>query len=379
MKQVVARYERGEAPVDFIELELDADGLGLSVRQAEGERRSRFESAAAARWERDREVASALARGYRPLSVAPEVELSDDELDAALRARPDDRETFLVYADWLQARGEPRGELICVQSALAECRQRLRRAREGREALHATLQQLERAEILLLTLHRGRFFGPQLGAVARIDVQTYYSDLLYLDWQLGFVRRAAINGRRMPMRSDRCRGLWKALRETRSAMLLREAEVHVDDLPGLLPLPDSLERLELFGADDEDDDGPRFRDDDDEAASPRADAGISPALDELLHYPGRGLRQLVLAAGPYRTPLLRALVDSRVLEQLEALHLSEGLLDPDDAAIFVAHADAFAHLARLDFSLCRLRAATERELRALGGHVVTRPRERAPS
>ena len=120
MKQVVARYERGEAPVDFIELELDADGLGLSVRQAEGERRSRFESAAAARWERDREVASALARGYRPLSVAPEVELSDDELDAALRARPDDRETFLVYADWLQARGDPRGALIAAQHALLD-------------------------------------------------------------------------------------------------------------------------------------------------------------------------------------------------------------------------------------------------------------------
>jgi uncharacterized protein (TIGR02996 family) len=32
-----------------------------------------------------------------------------------LRARPRDREQLLVYADWLQARGDPRGELIAVQ------------------------------------------------------------------------------------------------------------------------------------------------------------------------------------------------------------------------------------------------------------------------
>lgn len=36
---------------------------------------------------------------------------------ADLRARPDDRELLLVYADWLDARGDPRGELIAVQEA----------------------------------------------------------------------------------------------------------------------------------------------------------------------------------------------------------------------------------------------------------------------
>jgi len=36
-----------------------------------------------------------------------------DELEAALRARPDDA-TLLVYADYLQAQGDPRGELIAL-------------------------------------------------------------------------------------------------------------------------------------------------------------------------------------------------------------------------------------------------------------------------
>ncbi|MFO7565081.1 MAG: TIGR02996 domain-containing protein [Enhygromyxa sp.] len=38
-----------------------------------------------------------------------------------LRARPDDRELLLVYADWLASRGDPRGELIAVQDAEQHC------------------------------------------------------------------------------------------------------------------------------------------------------------------------------------------------------------------------------------------------------------------
>lgn len=38
-----------------------------------------------------------------------------------LRARPDDRELLLVYADWLESQGHPRGELIAVQDAEQRC------------------------------------------------------------------------------------------------------------------------------------------------------------------------------------------------------------------------------------------------------------------
>jgi uncharacterized protein (TIGR02996 family) len=38
-----------------------------------------------------------------------------------LRARPDDREQLLVYADWLESQGDPRGELIAVQDAEQHC------------------------------------------------------------------------------------------------------------------------------------------------------------------------------------------------------------------------------------------------------------------
>jgi len=47
----------------------------------------------------------------RPEYTEPVVSLAE------LRARPDDRDLLLVYADWLETRGDPRGELIAVQEA----------------------------------------------------------------------------------------------------------------------------------------------------------------------------------------------------------------------------------------------------------------------
>jgi len=41
----------------------------------------------------------------------------DPALEKAIEANPDDPDPYLVYADWLQARGEVRGELIVLQHA----------------------------------------------------------------------------------------------------------------------------------------------------------------------------------------------------------------------------------------------------------------------
>ena len=42
----------------------------------------------------------------------------DRVLEDAIAAAPEDPSVYLVYADWLQQRGDPRGELIVVQDAL---------------------------------------------------------------------------------------------------------------------------------------------------------------------------------------------------------------------------------------------------------------------
>ncbi len=94
------------------------------------------------------------------------------ERAASLRARiiayPDDEATFLVYADALLARGEPRGELIAIDAALDRApiggRAALRRARAELVAQHPVL------------------VPPPIHDVT-------------LRWRLGFVRTACIHAK----------------------------------------------------------------------------------------------------------------------------------------------------------------------------------------
>ncbi|MDB4954102.1 MAG: hypothetical protein JWO36_1671 [Myxococcales bacterium] len=62
----------------------------------------------------DAEVRVRLGRGMGSGGATPKaIHL---ELEAAIREKPQDAEPYLVYADWLQERGDPRGELIAIQS-----------------------------------------------------------------------------------------------------------------------------------------------------------------------------------------------------------------------------------------------------------------------
>lgn len=52
-------------------------------------------------------------------SGPPPVVARDEALEAAIARDPDAIEPYLVYADWLQAEGDPRGELIALQAEAA--------------------------------------------------------------------------------------------------------------------------------------------------------------------------------------------------------------------------------------------------------------------
>ena len=62
------------------------------------------------------------------------------QLEALIRAAPDDPGPFLVYADWLQSQNDPRGELVTVQRArsLAPNDRLLRRRETDLFATHST-------------------------------------------------------------------------------------------------------------------------------------------------------------------------------------------------------------------------------------------------
>jgi uncharacterized protein (TIGR02996 family) len=118
-----------------------------------------------------------------------EVDVDDEprepRFDTALLANPDDAATALVYADWLEHRGHPRGQLIAVQ--------------------HAGLA--DEAE-QLLDQHRDELLGP-------LD----RGEALELVWERGFVKRARIE--RGDSGDDGPEALWDLLRHP-SSRFLRE-------------------------------------------------------------------------------------------------------------------------------------------------------------
>jgi uncharacterized protein (TIGR02996 family) len=93
-------------------------------------------------------------------------------LEATLREHPEDVESHLIYGDWLQARGDPRGQLIALQHAVTQA------SESEREQLIAREREF-RAE------HLGHLFGP-LRSLA---------DTLVQRWSLGFIDAASVGPR----------------------------------------------------------------------------------------------------------------------------------------------------------------------------------------
>src|SRR4051812_31229918 len=95
--------------------------------------------------------------------------LINEDLEATILANPDDDAPYLVYADWLQSHGDPRGELMAVQVALEKD--------PDDESLLAL-------ETSLLDDHHDHF----MGAVE------YDDDTVKLTWRRGFFEKARFGG-----------------------------------------------------------------------------------------------------------------------------------------------------------------------------------------
>ncbi len=77
--------------------------------------------------------------------------MTEDAFLQTIRENPDDDGPRLVYADWLEERGDPRGEFIRVQCELA-------RVEQGAEV--PDLNGLQDREDELITAHRQEWLGP---------------------------------------------------------------------------------------------------------------------------------------------------------------------------------------------------------------------------
>jgi uncharacterized protein (TIGR02996 family) len=337
-------------------------------------------------------------------------EVQQPQFEAALRAaRFGDPQAFLVYADWLTAHGEPRGELIRVQHALEQQTEpdvlRALKDQQARLLLHEKLDGPLRvnpgtvwrwgfAQGLKLRYAQGRDQGPAVGV--RDLVHRYLEDpsarLLQefagvdagdpRDDKGGAGAWAAV-----------CAGLQRAAPTLETVSLSTRREVY---LTRLSVLPAQLLRLEL------------------EARAlllePLEHAQLStlsvtvhgltlglvegllgsklPALRALTvavrekgaangreghafeallkHLKAPKLEQLALHGVACDAALLGALLAAPALRGLRSLDLSQCELSPEAVAVLLAQAGAWRHLEEMDLYGLRLTAQVEAQLRAVG-------------
>jgi uncharacterized protein (TIGR02996 family) len=126
-----------------------------------------FATLAGARRRYEKLVAASALAGSASAGVAvPE----NPEMLAAIAREPDDDELRLVYADWLQASGNPRGELIALQAR-----------RDARSKARARTLLRRHAATLLGS------FDERLASMSRMEARD-----VRLEWHLGFLRRVEL-------------------------------------------------------------------------------------------------------------------------------------------------------------------------------------------
>lgn len=192
-----------------------------------------------AKWEADRICSRLAAQGFvRAHGDAAAIGKAD--LEDALRASPDDLDTYLVYADWLSERGDDWGQLIAIQHAL------LTLPRFGESARR---DELSRSETALRFRLGARLWGALGETVYDEQTQRYLCDLVDATWHCGFVRTARIRNVGADVFADLVRGL----NELAIGLVLREltlldaewADGTIEAFAGR-PWP-SLERLSITG------------------------------------------------------------------------------------------------------------------------------------
>ncbi|AGC44675.1 WGR domain-containing protein [Myxococcus stipitatus DSM 14675] len=135
---------------------------------------------------------------------------SNPELEAAILQDPDAVDAYLVYGDWLQAQGDPRGELIALHHARVEATGFLQR-------------------------HQKQLLGDALAWALE-------SRSLELDWELGFIRAARV-GPRSPLAEATASKILRELLRHPSGRFLRALSVGGISDPGMLSSYEAVTRL----------------------------------------------------------------------------------------------------------------------------------------
>src|SRR5438477_5170948 len=110
--------------------------------------------------------------------------MDDDAFLQVVLDRPDDDAPRLVYADWLEERGDPRGEFIRVQCELARL-----------PADDPRRPELEGREKALLDAHRDAWLAPLRGLGADVEFRRGFVERLTLTAEQFLADPDAVFGR----------------------------------------------------------------------------------------------------------------------------------------------------------------------------------------
>ncbi|HEU0034110.1 MAG TPA: hypothetical protein VFQ53_25960 [Kofleriaceae bacterium] len=283
----------------------------------------------------------------------------------------DDYDARLVYADELQLRGDPLGELIAVQHALATMS----------DLVPAQRRKLQRRVHGLLDEQHDNLFGPLAPYVQRPSRPALARPALEVTWHMGFADEVLL--RRIPQLD--LHEIYAHLRELPIGGLVTKLVFAEQSLPqqwvergsyvelvrtmSKLGVPPHLRALVLGAV-------PQRLRAGIEVGDLRPVLAASPTLEELEVHGGGGyvgalisprLRKLTLDGvmlelaesnlpslveltlmNTGRTWLVHSLLDSELLGQLRSLVLRRCGLDTSHLDMIVRDADRFAHLERFD-------------------------------
>ncbi|WP_164016878.1 WGR domain-containing protein [Pyxidicoccus trucidator] len=392
------------------------------------EKTQKFKSSWESRTAYDKQVQEKEGKGYKrvkPTDASPKPK-ANKELEAAILGAPEVADGYLVYGDWLQSQGDPRGELIALQHALLQAK--------GAEATA-----LKRKVAALLKKHQDVLLGAPLASMLG-------GKTLTVEWHLGFIRsaRVAIAGYgedpefqidetlAMLLAHPSARFLQeltlgmadnegeneygaliklitkaapKALRKLfiGDFVFPDEMEISWTDLGNLAPLYTAFPQLRSLhlrggGASMGKIDLPELREfivESGGLSRPAVKAiaaanwpklermevwfgseeygagGDLKSIQPILDATGLPqLRQLGLCNAEFTNELVAALPKSQVLKQIESLDLSLGTLTDKGAEVMLANAAAFKHLKHLDLDRNLLSAKVAKSLAKLCAGVV---------
>lgn len=201
------RYEFVEGTSKkFWEIELDGESFTVRFGRigTDGQEQTKdFDTPADAKREYKKLVAEKTKKGYKLVSSGADapaaVSARNPELEAAIERTIDSPQGYLVYGDWLQSQGDPRGELIAIQARLADLAPPSPKARpEGRYAARQgspfapafpdppsvpEAKPLLAAEKKLLSTHADALLGPLAPLMAEPD-----DEGTRIAWYCGFFR-----------------------------------------------------------------------------------------------------------------------------------------------------------------------------------------------